>query len=87
MLGPVRLTSRLTSKRFPSHDTLAARFGAQIRALLAMRAGATADPWPYHPHGKLQFAHVKKLPLLRGQVAELRSTVAPPQVAASLDLT
>jgi len=79
MLGPVRLTSKLVSKRWPSLETIAARFGAQIRALLTMRAGATADPWPYHPNGKLQFAHVKRLPLLRGQVAELRRSTEPPQ--------
>jgi hypothetical protein len=81
--GPVRLTSRLVSKRWPSEESLAERLGAQVRALLAMRAGSTADPWPYHPLGKLQFAHVRHLPLLVGQMPTLRPTVAPPQPSLS----
>ena len=80
--GPVRLTSRLASHQWPSEATLTKRFREQVAVLLATRAGAAPDHWPYHPTRKTLFAHVKNLPTLRGQATELsprNGTIATPR--------
>ena len=69
--GPVRLTSRLASQQWPSDATLIRRFREQVAVLLGTRGGAVPDPWPYHRAGKTLFAHVKNLPTMQGQAAEL----------------
>lgn len=81
-LGPVKLTSRLASNRLPSTETIADRFAEQCVLLLALRADSVPDPWPYHPMSRVQFAHVSRLPLLRGQEAEMRRE-SPPSIAQS----
>ena len=78
----MRLTSRLASHQWPSEATLTQRFREQVAVLLATRAGAAPEPWPYHGTRKTLFAHVKNLPTLRGQTTELcprKGTVATPR--------